>query len=144
MHLTITPLRILAKRVEYQQGPLPKWPLPRGKWVSTEVDAFMAALDDLDRALDESLEMTQRMKRRINELRSATAEGRPLREIVPEEKTPLLVQLLTESTNLLHAYGNRVRRTEARALHGQGMTMDEIAQLFGVTRQRVSALLRET
>jgi transposase len=44
----------------------------------------------------------------------------------------------------LHAYGNRVRRTEARALHGEGMTMDEIAKLFGVTRQRISALLRDS
>ena len=33
--------------------------------------------------------------------------------------------------------------TEARVLHGEGMTMDQIAKLFGVTRQRVSALLRE-
>jgi len=110
--------------------------------VTAEGEAFMEALDGLDGALDESLEMTQRMKRRIEELRSATAEGRPLREIVPAEETPVLVQLLTESTNLLHAYGNRVRRTEARALHDEGMTMEEIAKLFGVTRQRVSALLR--
>lgn len=111
--------------------------------MSTEADAFMAAVDDLDRALDESIEMTQRMKQRIGELRDARAQGRPLREIVPEERTPLLVQLLTESTNLLHSYGNRVRRTEARALHAEGLTMDEIGQLFGVTRQRVSALLRD-
>lgn len=109
---------------------------------SREVDAFMEALDDLDRALDESIDMTGRMKERIAELRRAHAEGRQLREIVPNEQAPLLVQLLTESTNLLHSYGNRVRRTEARALHDEGMTMDQIAQLFGVTRQRVSALLR--
>jgi DNA-directed RNA polymerase sigma subunit (sigma70/sigma32) len=112
--------------------------------VSTDVDAFMEAVDDLDRALDESLEMAQRMKQRIADLRAARSDGRPLREIVPEEQTPLLVQLLTESTNLLHSYGNRVRRTEARALHHEGMTMDEIAKLFGVSRQRISALLRDS
>ena len=61
---------------------------------------------------------------------------------MPAEETPLLVQLLTRTTNLLHSYGNRVRRTEAKALHDEGMTMDEIASLFGVSRQRVSALLR--
>ncbi len=33
------------------------------------------------------------------------------------------------------------RRAEARALHQEGISMDRIAQLFGVTRQRVSALL---
>ena len=111
---------------------------------STEVDAFMEALDDLDRALDKSLDMTKLMKGRISELRNAHAQGRELRDFVPEEQTPLLVQLLTESTNLLHSYGNRVRRTEARALHQEGMTMDQIAKLFGVTRQRVSALLRDS
>ena len=111
--------------------------------MSTEVDAFMEAIDDLDRALDRSVDMVERMRARIRDLRTANAEGRPLREIVPAEETPLLVQLLTESTNLLHAYGNRVRRTEARALHQEGMTMDEIARLFGVTRQRISALLRD-
>ena len=31
---------------------------------------------------------------------------------------------------------------EARALHDEGLTMAEIAALFGVSRQRVSALLR--
>lgn len=103
----------------------------------------MEALDDLERALARSVEMIDDMKVRIVEIRRAREDGRPLREIVPEEKAPLIVQLLTESTNLLHSYGNRVRRTEARALHREGMTMDEIAKLFGVTRQRVSALLRE-
>ena len=111
--------------------------------MSEDREAFLQALDDLDRALDESLEMTNRMKGRIEEIRSAYAEGRPLTEIIPNEETPLLVQLLTRSTNLLHSYGTRVRRTEAGALHREGMTMDEIARLFGVTRQRVSALLRE-
>jgi DNA-directed RNA polymerase sigma subunit (sigma70/sigma32) len=111
--------------------------------VSINTDAFLQALEDLDAALDKSVEMAERMKARIEEFRAAHAAGRPLREIVPNERAPLIVQLLTESTNLLHSYGNRVRRTEARALHGEGMTMDQIARLFGVTRQRVSALLRD-
>lgn len=106
-------------------------------------EAFFEAVDDLDRALDELMEMTQRMKRRIKEIKRTYSQGRELREIVPDEEAPVLVQLLTRSTNLLHSYGNRVRRTEARALHHEGMTMDQIAKLFGVTRQRVSALLRE-
>jgi DNA-directed RNA polymerase sigma subunit (sigma70/sigma32) len=87
--------------------------------------------------------MSERMKQRIQHIRQVRSDGRPLRDIVPNEEAPLIVQLLTETTNLLHSYGNRVRRTEARALHREGMTMDEIAKLFGVTRQRVSALLRE-
>lgn len=111
--------------------------------MNAEREDFLKALEALDGALDESLEMTAGMKRRIQELRVAYAEDRPLREVMPSEETPPLVQLLTRSTDLLHRYGTRVRRTEALALHREGMTMDQIAKLFGVTRQRVSALLRE-
>lgn len=109
----------------------------------TDQEAFVSALRALDAALDDNIDRAQRMKLRIDELEQAIAQGRRLADYVPEEKTPLLVQLLTESAEVLHAYGSRVRRTEARALHREGMTMDQIAVLFGVTRQRVSALLRE-
>lgn len=107
-----------------------------------ETEAFMEALQELDGALDRSLEMHTRMKRRLHELQAAHAAGRRLSDIIPGEDPPLLVQLLTETAGILHTYGNRVRRTEARALRQQGMTMDQIAKLFGVTRQRVSTLLR--
>lgn len=110
---------------------------------SAEAQAFLEALRELDTALDENLERHRRMKRRIADLTAALTAGRPLKEVVPEESAPLIVQLLTESADMLHAYGSRVRRTEARALYQEGLTMDEIARLFGVTRQRVSALLRD-
>lgn len=108
-----------------------------------ETDAFIKAVDELDGALDESIDMTHRMKERIREIRRGHAAGRSLREIVPQEERPMLVQLLTQNADLLHSYGTRVRRSEARALHREGMTMDQIARQFGVSRQRVSALLRD-
>ena len=37
-----------------------------------------------------------------------------------------------------------MRRAEAHALYAEGLTMDQIAERFGVTLQRVSALLRKT
>jgi DNA-directed RNA polymerase sigma subunit (sigma70/sigma32) len=110
---------------------------------TSDASAFLEALRQLDQALDRNIARAHRMKRRIAELEDACMTGRPIKEIVPEEETPLIVQLLTESTEALQEHGSRVRRTEARALHREGMTMDQIARLFGVTRQRVSALLRE-
>ncbi len=107
------------------------------------IDAFLEALSDLDRALDENIDRARRMKQRIIDLQRAHAEGRSISEFVPEEETPPIVRLLTESADNLAAYGSRVRRTEALVLYSEGMTMDQIARLFGVTRQRVSALLRE-
>ena len=111
---------------------------------SDEMRVFLRALDELDTALDETTEMIHMMKRRCRSIREAHSAGTQLREIVPAEDTPLLVQLLTDATNQLHSYGNRVRRSEARVLYSEGMTMEEIAAHFGVTRQRVSALLRST
>lgn len=105
--------------------------------------AFLHALRELDGALDVNLERATRMKQRIAEIEQALGEGRSLLEIVPKEETPLLVRLLTQSAENLSSYGSRVRRTEARALHQEGLTMEQIAKLFGVTRQRVSTLLRD-
>lgn len=68
--------------------------------------------------------------------------GASYREIVVGEPGQLLVAMLADAARRLDAAGGRVRRAEARALHDEGLTMDEIAVLFGVSRQRVSALLR--
>ena len=103
----------------------------------------MRALADLDAALDENARRTELMKTRIAQIRRDREAGRSYREIVDGDRSPLVVQLLTESGQALAETGARVRRTEARALHEEGMTMDQIAAKFGVTRQRVSGLLRE-
>lgn len=105
--------------------------------------AFLDALAALDRALGDNIKRATRMRQRIVELQEACAAGRPIKEIVPEEEAPPIVQLLTESAEALHVHGSRVRRSEARVLHREGLTMDQIAVLFGVSRQRVSALLRD-
>jgi hypothetical protein len=64
------------------------------------------------------------------------------REIVPNEERPLIVELITANLELLSGVGSRLRRAEAKALYDEGLTMDEIATLFGVSRQRVAVLLR--
>jgi DNA-directed RNA polymerase sigma subunit (sigma70/sigma32) len=128
---------------------LPQWSLKRTGHVTAihltltpEHEAFLAALRKLEAALRDTLHSVQQMSDRTNEILDSAAEGHPLRHTVPMEQRPLLVQLLTQTTELLQTSGNRVRTTEARALYSEGMTMDQIAQLFGVSRQRVSTLLR--
>ena len=106
-------------------------------------DPLNKALRDLERALDANARRTAQIKRRIAEIRRQRSAGRSYREIVEATKGDLSVQLITETTQALAEYGARVRRTEALALYNEGMTMEEIAKKFGVTRQRVSALLRE-
>jgi hypothetical protein len=43
----------------------------------------------------------------------------------------------------LQTISSRLRQAEARALRFEGLTMEAIGAMFGVTRQRVSALLKQ-
>ena len=106
-------------------------------------DPFEKALLDLDRVLDVNVERLTLIKRRIAEIQRQRSDGLSYTEIVESARAPLLVQLITESKQTLDGFGARVRQAEALALHKEGMTMEAIAERFGVTRQRVSALLRE-
>jgi hypothetical protein len=106
-------------------------------------DPFEKALRDLDRALDANARRIAQIKRRIAAIRRQRSGGKSYTEIVERARGPLSVQLITEAKQVLDEFGARVRREEAHALYGEGWTMDAIAEKFGVTRQRVSALLRE-
>jgi DNA-directed RNA polymerase sigma subunit (sigma70/sigma32) len=111
------------------------FPPPRDE-VLDALDALCEALADRT-AIDAAL-------RRADTLRARRLEGQSYRDIVSEqEQRPLLVELLTHRLERLAEVSARFRRAEALALHDEGMTMDQIAEAFGVTRQRVSAILRE-
>jgi hypothetical protein len=105
---------------------------------------FIHVLDELVRALEESTAANQAAVRRAREIQRDAASGKSVREIVLAEEPPLIVELTRANIERLYDVGGRLRRAEARALHEEGVTMDTIARLFGVTRQRVSALLKGT
>ena len=105
-------------------------------------DPVLAALDALEGAIDANAERGRVIKERIEQIKRARLEGRSYRQIVPGEQRPLIVQLVTQSATALDSYGVQLRRAEAQALYDEGLTMDQIADLFGVSRQRVSVLLK--
>lgn len=106
-------------------------------------DTFLEALTALERTLADNQQRTTLIRRRIAQVRRLRSQGAPYAEIVSISDGPLIVQLLTQSSAALDFSGASVRRAEARALYAEGLTMDQIAERFGVTRQRVSALLRK-
>jgi hypothetical protein len=106
-------------------------------------DAFLEALTGLESTLADNQERTALIRRRIAQLRRLRSQGAPYAEIVSIGDGPLIVQLVTESSTALDVSGASVRRAEARALYAEGLTMDQIAARFGVTRQRISVLLRK-
>jgi hypothetical protein len=106
-----------------------------------EMDPVLAALDELEIVLIETVERNRTALRRAAAIRRLRERGLRYTDIVPLEERPLVVELLTRTLGDLAEAGSNFRRVEARALYSEGRTMAEIAQLFGVTRQRIAALL---
>jgi transcriptional regulator with XRE-family HTH domain len=111
--------------------------------VSELGDAAIDALEALDAALERSSSELQAAHKRVRELLDARGVGQSWREIVEAEERPLVVESLSTVLDELSVVGSKFRRTETQALYAEGLSMERIANLFGVTRQRVSALLRE-
>lgn len=106
-------------------------------------DEVLAALDGLVAALETNTVQIARILDRAEALRRARLAGGAYRDIVTAEHRPLIVEMLRSNLDRLLTAGSRFRRAEATALRAEGMTYDDIAALFGVTRQRVIALVRE-
>ena len=106
-------------------------------------DPVLGAFARLDDVLAANIERSKAMRDRIAHIRRERGKGRAYSEIVPAEDRPLVVEMLSESARSLDSAGAHVRRSQALALYQEGVTMDQIAELFGVTRQRVSTLLKE-
>jgi hypothetical protein len=106
-------------------------------------DAVLEALEGLVRALRANAERIEATIARAERIREQREAGMRYRDIESGVERPLIVELTRDNLARLVEAGSRLRRAEARALHTEGMTMEQIAELFGVTRQRVSALLRD-
>jgi len=106
-------------------------------------DPVLDALDHLEEALARNTDTIHSIRAHISYIRESRAAGLSYREIVTDESRPLIVELTTANLQSLLETGNRLRRAEAQALHDEGVTMGRIADLFGVTRQRISERLRK-
>jgi len=106
-------------------------------------DAVDACLESLNDTLGLIRSMAEQTMQQASRTRERRREGSSYVDAVAAEDQPV-VELVSRMIDVLVVVGSRLRRAEARALHEEGATMEEIAQLFGVTRQRVSALLKST
>jgi Sigma-70, region 4 len=106
-------------------------------------DELLEALTALEKVLADNGRRASQIKKRIAQLRRLRARDVSYTELVTSEDGPLIVHLLTQSSAALDISGANVRRAEAEALYAEGLTMEQIAESFGVTRQRVSALLNK-
>lgn len=101
------------------------------------------AISALDDALVANVTRNDLIRERLHVLASGIEAGQPVKQLLDDEPEPRLVELLTANLEALNSAGADLRATEARALRSEGLTIEAIAQRFGVTRQRISALLRQ-
>jgi hypothetical protein len=106
-------------------------------------DAAERALADLVRELDRCVGELEQARARAERLLEDRRSGRPWLEIVTTESRPLIVERISTVLSSLATAGHTWRREQAAALQGEQISINRIAALFGVTRQRISALLKE-
>jgi PAS domain S-box-containing protein len=78
---------------------------------------------------------------RAAELRAGRSRGLSYAELLTGARHPIVLDVLSELLDGLFETGSRLRRAEARALYADSLSMDKIASLLGVSRQRVSAII---
>lgn len=105
--------------------------------------AFLDALTRIDEAMDDNIARSKAIQSRARRLRSEITKGQTVSAVVEAEKPPRVVELLSANMATLETAGAEFRAVEAQALRADGLTIEAIAGLFGVTRQRISALLKQ-
>ena len=101
-----------------------------------------AALEALATELETCIGRLQHAHSRAQQLLEQRRQGLPWFDIVTEENRPLIVESISSVLASLTSAGHVFRREQARALHDEGVSINRIAAMFGVSRQRISALLR--
>ena len=108
-----------------------------------DCDEVLEALDALLVVLRESTQRNQVATRRSQTIRRLRSHGRGYREILGRVEGALGLGITRENVDRVLKANDRLSRAEVRALHGEGMKVEEIAALCGVARQRVSRLLHD-
>lgn len=100
-------------------------------------------LSELEAALGDNIERSTEIQRRVVAFHAAIDNGAEVTALVEDEEQPRTVEMLSENLAILEDVGSSFRQSLAQALRSEGMTIHTIGQLFGVTRQRISALLKQ-
>jgi hypothetical protein len=103
--------------------------------------AMTRALDEVAEAADETALDQQRLARRARSMGRQRRSGSPWLKILQRERQPGLLALMASSARRLHEVSGRFRPVLGQALVDEGLSTRQVAKLFGVTRQRISAML---
>jgi hypothetical protein len=111
---------------------------------AAELEQFVGVLDGLITAMQRATQHAGAAIASAESMRHQLLSGVTARDIILNSEGPLLPEIVSSMLRELLDAGSRLRRQEAQALHAEGLAMEAIGQLFGVSRQRVSALIRSS
>ncbi len=105
-------------------------------------DEVLEAIWEMIRVVHQIAARLSQAEAQATRIAALRSQGFSYGEIISSAPRPLLMQIATMDLEEIAAAGTRLRRIGARALRDEGLTVDQIAKEFGVSRQRVSRLLR--
>jgi DNA-directed RNA polymerase specialized sigma24 family protein len=103
--------------------------------------------DEAGRYLTQLADSADELHQRVSELyeaAGAVSQDGPAGPDQPDLAARLrLIEQVTAALRVTAGHADRFRREEAALLHAEGVTMGELASVFGVSRQRVAVLLHQ-
>jgi hypothetical protein len=105
-------------------------------------DAVFAALEEMTAALEELVRNAGGMIERAGTVAAQRREGRPWVDVLFTEDARSITASLAEAADRIGRANSGVRRAQAAVLYRNGMSMERIGTLLGISRQRVAILLR--
>jgi AraC-like DNA-binding protein len=106
-------------------------------------DPTVATFEETADTLDRAAANTAIAARRVRHLRGERMRGRPWREVLGRREGRSLLELVGAAASQLSSTAGRLRRAIAHALLADGLRVNQIADVLGVSHQRISRLLNQ-
>jgi hypothetical protein len=104
-------------------------------------DPALDALDEFAETIEETAAEQRSFARRARRLSRARRRGESWSDVVSSDAEPSLPAASTRLFARLATANTRVRQALASALRAEGLRIEQIARVFGVTHQRISRVL---
>jgi hypothetical protein len=101
-------------------------------------------VDELIRAFERAAEFAPVMRQRYEIAMAVEDHGGSWASVLGPHNAPQLIEATNDLIDDLMRLGAELRRVLARGLYAEGLSMEEIANMYGVSRQRVSAIISST
>jgi hypothetical protein len=105
-------------------------------------DSVLDALDAMTSALRELTRRSEGMLAQAELVAALRGEGGAWDEILFREGARRLTAMLADSTETIGRANSEFRRAQASVLYSNGLSMERIGKLLGISRQRVAILLK--